>query len=167
MIFSEMKSSFLISWQKRELRDRRMWIAVAAFVVVSLIYLIGIDPAISQMKNLETYLPKLKQQVALMENMTGQYAVISKAMSDVTPPLTKETLEASLTRRSIATQSLSVSGDVVRLQMNTVGYANLMEWILEMQKAARLTVDEAKVTMLGEPGQVSAVLVLRQQRAAN
>jgi general secretion pathway protein M len=92
---------------------------------------------------------------------------LSKSMTESVPVMTRESIEASLTRRNIKTQSLTVANDVVRFQVNVVAYANLMEWMLEMQRAARLTVDDIKLTALTEPGQVSVVVSLRQQRVNN
>jgi general secretion pathway protein M len=88
-------------------------------------------------------------------------------MTESVPVMTRESIEASLTRRNIKTQSLTVVNDVVRFQVNVVAYANLMEWMLEIQRAARLTVDDIKLTALVEPGQVSVVVSLRQQKVNN
>jgi type II secretory pathway component PulM len=154
-------------WSKREMRERRILIGVAALILASLVYLIGVQPAQSNIRNLENSTPALKMQAATMMNMASQYDALSKVMSENIPVVTREVIESTLLRRNIKTQSLTVSNDVVRFQVNAVAYSNFMEWILEMQKAARLTVDEAKVTALTEPGQVGVVITLRQQRASN
>lgn len=154
-------------WNKRELRERRILLAVGLLIVVSFVYLIGVQPAISNIKNLREFTPKLKQQAASMTMMAEQYGQLSKSMTESVPVMTRESIEASLTRRNIKTQSLTVVNDVVRFQVNVVAYANLMEWTLEMQRAARLTVDDIKLTSLTEPGQVSVVVSLRQQRVNN
>lgn len=155
------------AWSKRDLRERRILMALAFSVVLSLLYLIAVQPALNGIKNLEEYNPKLKQQAATMTNMAEQYSVLARDLSQNVTPINRELVESTLARRGIKTQSLSVSGDIVRFQANTAPYASLMEWILEMQKASRLTVDEAKLTSLPEAGQVSAVVTLRQQKAAN
>ncbi|MFZ6817984.1 type II secretion system protein GspM [Undibacterium sp. Ji22W] len=154
-------------WNKRELRERRILLGVAILVIASILYLFGIQPAQSNIKNLENSTPTLKLQAATMANMASQYSALSKTMAENIPAVTREAIESTLTRRNIKTQSLTVSNDIVRFQVNVVAYANLMEWILEMQKAARLGVDEVKLTSLAEPGQVSAVITLRQQRSGN
>ncbi len=102
-----------------------------------------------------------------MASMSGQYAQIAAAMTENIEPVTREVLEASLLRRGIKAQSLTASDDIVRLQITSVGYSNMMEWILEMQKAARLTVEDAKVTALPEKGQVGVVLTMKQQKGAS
>lgn len=163
----EMLNKLRDEWSKRELRERRILLIVGVVIVVSLLYLFGIQPAQTNIKDLESSTPALKMQAATMANMATQYSTLSKTMAENVPPVTREAIEATLTRRNIKTQSLTVSNDIVRFQVNVVAYSNLMEWILEMQKAARLGVDEVKLTALAEPGQVSAVITLRQQRAGN
>lgn len=151
-------------WQKRLPNERRILSIVAALIVASLVYLIGFDPAINNIKQLEKAYPVLKQQTAKMSFMTDEYALISQALSENIPAPTRELIEASLLRKNMKTQSLSVSNDIVRVQVNTASYSQLMEWLLEMQKASRLTVEDAKVTALEMPGQVSFVVTLRQQK---
>ncbi|MBI1771444.1 MAG: type II secretion system protein M, partial [Burkholderiales bacterium] len=88
-------------------------------------------------------------------------------LSEFVAPVTREQLEAVLGRRGIKVQTIAVSDDLVRLQIPSASYANLMECLVEMQKASRLTVEEAKLVSLLESGQVSATLTLRQQRSSS
>ncbi|MFZ6802039.1 type II secretion system protein GspM [Undibacterium sp. Di24W] len=160
-------NELLDHWNKRELRERRILLVVALLIIASIVYLVGIQPALSNIKNLSEFTPKLKQQAASMNMMAEQYVQLSKSMTESVPLVSRESIEASLSRRNIKTQSLTVVNDAVRFQVNVVAYANLMEWILEMQRATRLTVDDIKLTALNEPGQVSVVVSLRQQRVNN
>ena len=91
-------------------------------------------------------------------------SALSKTLSEGVAPVSRELIESTLARRNIKTQSLSVSNEIVRFQVNVVAYSNMMEWLLEMQRAARLTVEEIRITALTEPGQVSVVVTLKQQR---
>jgi type II secretory pathway component PulM len=152
------------SWNKRELRERRILLGVALLIIASAVFLIAVQPASSRIKTLREFTPKLKQQAASMNLMAEQYAQLSKSMTETVPTITRESIEVSLLRRNIKTQSLTVVNDLVRFQVNAVAHATMMEWFLEMQKAARLTVDDIKFTALTEPGQVSVVVSLRQQR---
>jgi general secretion pathway protein M len=154
-------------WQQRDARERRMLGATAGVVLAALIYALFLDPALSNRTALEKTIPVLRQQVAEMALMSGQYAKIATQMKEDIAPVTREVIEASLLRRGIKAQTLSASDEVVRLQVTSVAYSNMMEWLLEMQKVARLTVDDAKVTALVEKGQVSVVLTLRQQKGSS
>ena len=154
-------------WQKRDARERQ-WLRLAGiFIACVVIYLVGVNPALNNIKNLKKYIPELNQQVAAISQMSNQYKEIAKSLGENATPMTREFIDSTLLRRNIKAQSLSVSNDIVRIQINAVAYNNLMEWIFEMQKAARITVDEAKVTALVEPGQVGAVLTLRQQKGSH
>ena len=164
MNVAQLKLELQASWQKRSSQERRIISVVGFLIVASIIYLIGFDPALRNIANLEKSYPVLKQQTAKMALMTQEYSIISQSLSENIPPVTRESIEASLLRRNIKAQSLSVSNDIVRVQANLATYSNMMEWLLEMQKAARLSVEDAKVTSLPEPGQVSFVITLRQQK---
>lgn len=166
MKLNELRVALSDNWDKREPRERRILMVVGLLVLLSAVYLMGIAPAQSHIRSLQQATPQLKQQAAMMTAMAEQYSFVSKALHDAVPPITRETIESTLARRNIKTQSLIVSGDVVRFQVNAVAYSSMMEWLLEMQKAARLTVDEAKLVALTDPGQVSIVLTLRQQKSA-
>lgn len=152
-------------WAQRNPRERQLLQAGLVFVVLALLYLSGVDPAFKKKNKLEKEIPQLRQQAAEMQVMAGQYAQITSAIAGGVTPVTRETIDTSLARRGIKAQSLSVSEEFVRLQVDMVGYDNMMEWILEMQKALRLTVEDAKVTASSEPGQVGMILSLRQQRS--
>ena len=99
-----------------------------------------------------------------MSALGGEQARLAAGLTQIVEPVTKEIMEGSLAARGIKTQSLSVTDDIVRIQIQSVGYANVMDWLLESQRALRLTVEEARVLALPESGQVSVTLVLKQQR---
>lgn len=159
--------SFSIFWQQRNAKERRLLSAATITVTFALIYWIFVAPALSNKAKLEAAIPQLRQQVSEMAVLSGQYAQISTAMTENVEPITREVLEASLLRRGIKVQSLTASDDIVRLQVASAAYTSVMEWILEMQKAARLTVEDAKVTALPEKGQVGVVLTMKQQKGAS
>lgn len=159
--------SFSTFWQQRNAKERRLLSAATITVTFALIYWIFVAPALSNKAKLQAAIPQLRQQVSEMAVLSGQYAQISTAMTENIEPITREVLEASLLRRGIKVQSLTASDDIVRLQVASAAYTSVMEWILEMQKAARLTVEDAKVTALPEKGQVGVVLTMKQQKGAS
>ncbi|MBI3283677.1 MAG: type II secretion system protein M [Burkholderiales bacterium] len=154
-------------WQQRDQRERRMLSAAAAFIVLSLIYLLVLNPALSGRTQLQNKIPLLRQQVAEMAALSTQQAQLAASLSELVTPISREQVDTSLTRRGVKSQALAVSDDIVRLQILSVNYSDLMEWLVEMQKASRLTVEEARVTALPEKGQVSVSLTLKQQRNAS
>lgn len=153
-------------WRQREPREQRMLLLGAAGIVASLVYLVLVAPAWSGRQRLQANIPVLRQQVAEMNALGKQHEQLAARLAETIAPVGREQIEASLMRRGVKAQTLSVADDVVRLQINAIAYASLMEWFAEMQKAARLTVEEARLTGLTEPGQVSATLILKQLRSA-
>lgn len=163
---NDLRAQWQNSWEKRSSQERKILVLVAVLVVVSMIYLIGIDPALQSRKQLEKSIPELKQKAAQMNEMATQYKAIASSIADGVAPVSRELLEQTLVRRNIKTQTLAVNGDIVRIQANLANHASVMEWLLEVQKAMRLTVEEIKLTALTEPGQVSVVITLKQQKAS-
>jgi general secretion pathway protein M len=81
-------------------------------------------------------------------------------------PLTRETVSTSLSGRGLTPQSLSMTGEYIKLQLNNVSFANLATWLDEQRRANRVLVQDAVVTALPVAGQVDASLTLRQNTGA-
>jgi len=155
---------FDLFWNERDARERKLLSAAAFVIVLALVYMIFLDPAITSTGKLQSQIPELRQQVAEISALSGQQIKLAASLTQIVEPVTKEIVEASLTARGIKTQSLSVTDDIVRIQIQTVAYSNIMDWLLESQRASRLTVEEARILALPESGQVSVTLMLKQQR---
>ncbi|MFZ6658680.1 type II secretion system protein GspM [Undibacterium sp. TJN19] len=165
-MWGALKEQFDYFWRARAQRERTMLISCALLIVLALTYAIFLGPALSGRKQLQNSIPELNQQLAEMTELSKQQTGFAASLSEVITSVNKEQLEASLTRRGIKAQTLGVADEIVRVQITAASYANLMEWLVEMQKASRLTVEEAKLIALPESGQVSATLTLKQQRSA-
>ena len=161
---SMIMESFASFWQQRNAKERRLLSLTTIVVLLALTYWMFINPALSNKAKLEVSIPQLRLQVSEMAAMSAQYAQIATAMTENIEPVSREVLEASLMRKGVKAQSLSATDDIVRVQIASVGYSVIMEWMLEMQKAARLTVEDAKLTALPEKGQVAVVLTMKQQK---
>ena len=164
-MFGALKQQFDIFWQGLAQRERTMVLTCALVILVALVYGLLLSPALSGRQQLRKDLPLLKQQVAEISDLSKQQAGLNASLSELTTPVSREQLEAALGRRGIKAQTIAVNDDFVRVQIPAAAYANLMEWLVEMQKASRLTVEEAKLVALLESGQVSATLTLKQQKA--
>jgi general secretion pathway protein M len=166
-VLSVLRDSVRAYWQQRDARERRMLLLGLTVVVLGFVYGVLIDPALSGRAKLKAQIPQLRLQAARMDALAKQSTELSSLNAENIAPVSREMVESGLTRRSVKIQSISVNDDIVRLQLGTVAYGNLMEWLLEVQKTARLTVEDAKLTALPEPGMVEAVLTLKQQRNAS
>ena len=151
-------------WQQREEREQRMLAAGGIVIALALIYSVLMAPALNGRQKLAKDIPVLRQQVAEVNALSAQQTRLNGSLGQMVEPVTHDIVEAGLTARGIKAQSISVTEDMVRLQISAVDYRNLMEWLVQSQKSSRLTVEEARLTALTEPGQVNAVLTLKQQR---
>ena len=170
------KESLIHFWDQRQGREKQYLIASGVFAVFMLIYLIGIDPALTGREQLTATLPKLRQQVAEMQSMAQQLAALPVTDKHL-PDISKEELESSLLRNGLnagrkeanshnQTSMLSVVDNVVRLQFFGVSLVAVQAWLIEMQKTRSLYPEEVKITRV-DGGLVNAVLMLRQPTQNN
>ena len=170
-----MKPQFLIDrfgnfWTEREPRERRMLSAGAAVVAAVLIYLVGFAPALQGTSRLQKALPDLRLQAASLQALAREAQALgagnsgSGSGSAGATLSTQESVEAGLTRKGLKAQSIVVTGDLVRVQMNNVSFAGILDWLDETQKSARLSVVESSFTALAQTDMVNATLSMRQPK---
>ena len=149
-------------WLSRTEQERRFLSVGGAVVLLALLYLILVDPAVEGRAQLNRSLPQLRQQAAELQAMAQEAAKLAQAPAVQVTPLTRETVSTSLSGRSLTPQSLSMTGEYIKLQLNNVSFANLASWLDEQRRSNRVLVQDAVVTALPAAGQVDASLTLRQ-----
>ena len=166
-----MKPQFLIDrfgnfWTEREPRERRMLSAGAAVVAAVLIYLVGFAPALQGTSRLQKALPDLRLQAASLQALAREAQTLGagNGSSGGATLSTQESVEAGLTRKGLKAQSIVVTGDLVRVQMNNVSFAGILDWLDETQKSTRLSVVESSFTALAQTDMVNATLSMRQPK---
>jgi general secretion pathway protein M len=157
------KDTLSAFWQERNPRERNILAVGAAFLALALVYLLFINPALSGRAQLEKSLPQLRQQAAELQSLARQATELNAAGAAPTAPVTKETIEAGLARRSIKAQSVLVSGELIKLQLQGASFAALANWLDEMQKTARTSLVEGSFEAQSGIDTVNATLTLRQQ----
>lgn len=154
------------AWEARAPRERRILGLGAGFVLIVVGWLLLIDPAVTARGNLEKTVPALRQQVASLQAMAREAALVT-AQAGNTAALaaqSQENIEAGLTARGLKPQSVVLSGDIVRVQLNGVSYTALLDWISTVQRSNAMVVVEAGMTALEQTDQVNATLILRQPK---
>ncbi|HZW21905.1 type II secretion system protein GspM [Noviherbaspirillum sp.] len=151
-------------WSDRNRRERNMLLAAAAVIVFGLVYVLLIDPALSGRSSLEKMLPGLRQQAAEVQALAKEASGLGGKTAAPPPAMTRESIETSLSRKGLKAQSVTVSGELAKVQLNGVPFSATTEWLAEVQKTARLSVVEAVVEAQQQPDSVNANLTLRQQR---
>ena len=152
-------------WQARNPRERAILALALAIIVLSILYLILIEPALKARDQLSRQVPQLRQQVAQMQSLAKEAANLPAPSAPQTPsPLSQESVAASLASHGLKPQNLNVSADTVRLQLSNASFSSLMSWLGTARSTAMLEVAEANIVAQSQPGTVNATLTLRQQR---
>jgi general secretion pathway protein M len=154
-----LQDTFNQFWEARQGRERRFLSIAALVVLLTLVYLVAIDPALSGSGALRKSLPVLHQQVAQMQQMSQAIAAIPPLENR--PDVNRELVETAFTNSGLKAQTLSVNDGIVRAQINSTSMSSLQTCLLDLQRTGGLFVDEMKITGL-EAGMISATFTLRQ-----
>ena len=163
--FNRLRDTGAAFWSDRSVRERKQLLLMAVIVVASLLYLVLVGPALSGRAQLRKSLPELRQKSADMQQLVSEAAMLSATVMPPPPLLSKDTMDAALGRHGLRAQSIVVTDDVVRVQLNAASFAALIDWVAEVQKSARLSVIDAGIVALPAADSVNATLTLRQQKS--
>ncbi len=156
-------------WSARNPRERRIMALGLAAIALALLYLLLIEPAINGRDQLRKNLPALRQQVAQLQTMAREIRAApapaaGSADAAAAAPVTRENLEASMASAGLKADTLSVNGEIIRLQLNGVSFAALVNWLNQIGKAFGISVVETSIVAQNQLDTVNATLTLRQQR---
>ena len=158
------RQSFSDFWAVRDARERAMFSTAAMAVVLGLTYLLLIDPALDGRKKMNNDLPHLRQQVAQLQALTKEAAVLSAMPAPAVAPISKKMIEDALSHNGIRSKSLILTGDYAKVQLAGVSFASTLAWLNEMQMTDMLSVVDANIVALAQADQVDVTLTLRQAR---
>jgi len=153
-------------WDTRTDQERRMLKIGGAVVAFGIVYGLLIDPAFSGRAQLAKELPQLRQQVAELQSMAGEASRLAAEAPIQPPPMSRDSVNASLQSRGLTPQSLTVTGEYARAEFKGVAFAGLVAWLDTMRREQRLIVQDANITAQKTPGQVDATLTMRQEAGA-
>lgn len=163
---AQYRARFAALWLARTPQERRFLSIGGGVVLAALLYLILVAPAVEGRAALRRTLPQLRQQAAELQAMAQEARTLAQAPSTQVPVLSRDAVDASLRGRGLTPQSLSVTGEYIKLQLNNVPYAGLAAWLDEQRHTNRVLVQDAVVSALPAAGQVDAALTLRQNTGA-
>ena len=158
----QLKERMAVWWLARTEQERKYLTVGGAISVAALVYVIGIDPALTGRDALRKQLPELRQQSAELQAMALEASQLASRPVVQPTPMTEASLKASLTARGITPTSIGVTGEYVKLQMSGVSFANLVMWLDAQRRENRITVQDMVATPQGAPGQVDAAITLHQ-----
>ena len=159
------KTTLASFWRERNRRERTLLSVAAAVIALGLFYLIFIDPALSGRQDLAKKLPAMRQQTAELQALSRETAGLSDKAAAPAPAMTRDNIEASLTRKGLKPQNVAITGELARVQLVSASFAGTVEWLEEIQRTARVSVVEANIEALAPIDTVNATLTLRQQKS--
>lgn len=160
--FQLSRQSFLRFWAALGARERTMLIAAAAVITLGLSYALLIDPAIAGREQMRINLPLLRQQVAQLQALSKEAEALSKKSALPVTAISREYVTATLSRNKLQPQNIMLSGNQVELQLTSASFADILIWLAESQKNARLVLIDANIVALAQADKVNAKLTLRQ-----
>lgn len=163
MNLSGVKQSLSNFWGERNKREQNLLVAAGTVVVLGILYVLLIDPALSGRGNLEKQLPALRQQAAEVRALAREAATLGTKTAAPAPPMTRENIESALGRHGLKAQSVTLSGELAKVQLNGASFSGIVRWLGEMHETARVSVVDANVEAQPQPNTVNATLSLRQQ----
>ena len=149
-------------WGARNEREKKQIMLAIMVAVLGLVYMLLVEPAWKGREQLKKNLPNLRQQAAEMQTLAKEAANLANTGAPPPVDMTKETLDAALTRHGLKAQTVTVQGNIAKVQLTSVSFAGIVSWLDEMQKGARASVTEANITAAGSTDSVNATLTLRQ-----
>jgi general secretion pathway protein M len=163
---SQLRARALAYWVARTDQERKFLTVGAAVLAVTLGYLILIAPALEGRAQLRRSLPQLRQQAAQLQALAQEATALNGQPAPQVAPMTREALSSSLGTRGLTAQSLSMTGEYAKLQLNNASFANLVMWLDAQRRENRVAVQDAVITALPAAGQVDASLTLHQNTGA-
>ncbi len=151
-------------WAVRDARERAMLATAAVVIAFGMIYALLIDPALTGRNQLNKNLPVLRQQAAQLQALSKEAAALSGKPAPPVAVMSKESIEAALSHKGLKPQSVILTGDLAKVQLVAVSFSSTLNWLDEMQKTAQLSVADANIVALAQPGMVDVTLTLRQRR---
>ncbi|OBV37259.1 type II secretion system protein GspM [Janthinobacterium psychrotolerans] len=156
------QQALLAFWAERTAQERKLLSIGAVVAGLALVYAVLFEPAWNGRIALQKSLPELRQQAAVLQSLAREAGELSRQAPVQVAPMNRESLDASLKARGLAPQSLSLTGEYARVQLNGVPFASVMLWLDGLRREGRIAVQDAKITAQGKAGMVDATLSLHQ-----
>ncbi len=161
-VVTHFKDQLALFWLARTEQERKYLSVGGVAVLAALVYLLFVAPALDGRTKLRAQLPQLREEAAKMAALGQEAGELARQPVPQVAPMTRESVSAGLTARSITPTSLIISGDYAKLQLNGVSFAGMYAWLDAQRRENRIVAEDVAVTAATPAGQVDAVLTLRQ-----
>jgi type II secretory pathway component PulM len=163
-----LKQSYQVAlefWSSRSLRERKLIAAMAALIVCSLIITAFILPALHGREQLRKKIPLLYAQASQIQALSEQLENYAASSKVTVARMSGNDFEAALQMHGLKPRSLNLTDNYVQVQLSDVALSDVIAWLADMQQRARITVSEANIVALAQPGRADAKIILQQYLA--
>ncbi len=160
------KLAALTFWSERSEQERKLLKLCALVVALALVYAVLLAPALDGRSKLQKELPLLRQDAADLQALAKQADELKRQAPLQVPAMSRDGLAQSLASRGLSAQSLSLSGEYAKVQMNGVAFSGLVAWLDALRRENRIVVREAVIGAQAKEGIVDATLTLHQSADA-
>lgn len=161
-VYNQLKEGVLVYWNARTAQERKFLAGGGTVVLLAVVYSLFIGPAVEGRAKLQKALPELRQQAAQLQAMAAEAQAVSGQGVAQVVPMTQESITASLAARSIKADSIAMTGEFAKLQLNGVAFANLVTWLDAQRREGRVMVQDLDLAAQGDAGLVGGTVTLRQ-----
>jgi general secretion pathway protein M len=158
---------FLQFWSERSPRERSVLIALGAVILITFIYLLAIEPAVTNIGRLERSLPNSRAQAAKLDALLAEVKNLrSRAqVATMSPQETRTAVEKSLAAAGLkASRVVPLSDGDLQLTFANVPYAGWAIWLAGVERELGGRATNVTATATPTPGNVDVELALRLAR---
>lgn len=148
-------------WTGLSRRERFATVSAAALVLLTLIYLLGIEPAWRTRARLAAELPRLRAEASQVDALAAEAMKLrARARSLESPEQTRAALAKLLTERNIAAAPLrEAEGGNLIVSVRRAEAASFLAWLKDASTELPLRVATARIARVA-PGLVDAEVTL-------
>lgn len=138
-------SNLLSRWQTLALRERRLLLAAAALIVITLLWSAGISPALKVLRQSELQRHALDARLQQMQKMAEEARTL-QAKPAIRRDEAARSLEASVKSAFGSGAQITFAGDRATITLKAVSPASFSTWLEQARVNARALPVEARMT---------------------
>jgi general secretion pathway protein M len=150
-------------WDERNAREKTVLAIGGGFLALFLAYQLLWAPQAGGRAELQSALPQMHAQLALMTEQANEARALKPAATSVPPTGTTllDGMKASLVEQGLQGAELTMAGHVFQLRVKSIPFSNCIAWLDQVRRAYKIQVVEAQVTALPHPGDVNFTATLQ------
>jgi len=133
------------SWARLASRERRLVVVALCVVAAGLTWSVGLAPALGVLRAAPQRLTELDLQLQSMQDLVAQARTL-QGRAPVQRDAAVRTLESALQQRMAGKAQLSRAGDRVTVTLSGVPPQVLAQWLVLARDAARVSMQQARLT---------------------